>query len=166
MKDTYEFIKDNDSNKIFIFINDNHLMIISVQTVIILSYVLSAYIKECIKKHNSKSKIESIVNAKDIDKHNEAKQNISSKKTTSTSISYVKKDSPSPDKSSFIEERENSFTMRLRVEKEKERIFRKVNKKEFKQKKKFSALSDFDDYEEVNDNWKVVKGGKLCELKA
>lgn len=61
----------------------------------------------------------------------------------------------------FVEERENSFTMRFREEEEKKmRNEKNTQKAEIKKKKKLANMSDHDD---AND-WKIVKRGKVTTL--
>lgn len=60
-----------------------------------------------------------------------------------------------------MDERENSFTMRLREEEERKiKTDKNAAKKDIKKKKKLANLSDHDDASE----WKVVKRGKITDL--
>lgn len=92
------------------------------------------------------------------------KEDLSTNKSSSKSTTEKKDNSDEgsiKEDRDFVEERENSFTMRLREEEEKKmRHEKNIEKKEIKKKKKLANMSDHDD---AND-WKVVKRGKVTTL--
>lgn len=160
------------------FINLNYKVIIIIETSIILLYIIPSFFLSLRKyfssakgKENQKEKEKLKENQKEKEKEKEKVRNITSIRSNQTSASstdYIKegkegKETQSPSESQAG--RENNFSVKHKLEMEKLKNERKNRKKDIKQKKKFNVNSDFDEYDEDENqaDWQIVKKGKVVE---
>lgn len=156
------------------FINSNYKVIIIIETSIILLYIIPSFLLSIKKsfsspkgKENQKEKEKLKENQKEKEKVTNI-TSIRSNQTSASSTDYIKETKESKETQSPSESqvgRENNFSVKHKLEMEKLKNERKNRKKDIKQKKKFTVNSDFDEYDEDENqaDWQIVKKGKVVE---